>query len=246
MKKTSYLTLTRSQLKDIVLTNENRYNLMIYRLLNNKILDDIIIKLDDVPIYSENSPNITVSSNEQFIKLLDRFIKVFTSDFPTLYNTNEYIIENIIITNKKSMKKYLLSKKYLGDNEHISFFNSTINKIILNNFLNNLKYMISSRTILEHIGIIYQCNKHYSDLEISKIIQLLSDIVFCNSNEFHVINLFWSIDEIFLELSKRETDNTDFDAESSINDIIKNFEEQYDSLFKNYFQKYEYLQYFYH
>lgn len=236
----------KENLKYISLNGRYDYDTIVYKILKEDSLDQMIKKIDQVPVPCDVKPDKLTSSEEQFVQLLDRFVDWFRDDFPTLSSFSEFIIEEIIETNYNEMEQYLLSKHYLGDNNYIPFFQKSINKIIINNFIANVKYIPVLEELIKTEGIDI---KNYDNVKLDTIIKLeklLSDIVFCNGSNLLLQMLFRNIDyeiEIVKNKGIKES-NTEFDIKYEIRALKKYYEWHYESMINIYLKKKEYLKIF--
>lgn len=232
-------------LKEIVLNSKYSYDMLVYRLLSKNVLDDIITKIDNVPVECNIDSSEWISADEQFIQLLDRFICYFRNTFFTICSS-EYIIEMIINTNKDRIREYLLSKHYLGDNNYIDFFNESIYKIFISNFVQNSSYipLINNLFIKEKLEI--KNINDYNLNEILKIVTLISDLLLCSNGKNSVIYIFYNIDyesNQYIEKNKSKKKNKNNRKEYKIK-LIEHYTYQYELIIKNYIQKKKYLKYF--
>ena len=195
--------------KKIVLDSEYPYNLIIYKLLNTDCLDFIISILTDEPVPCNVNPNELTSYLEQFLQLLNRLISYFERYFYKIQKYEEHCIISLIEGGSFCIEPYLLSKNYLGDNNYIDWFNEIIWKILINNSNSNGRYLPDIRALLKKFHIKWQAdvNKYTKD-EAEKIVNLLSDIVFCSTDDYHSSYLFNDMDNDMLHLVKREHKNT--------------------------------------
>ena len=104
----------------------------------------------------------------------------------------------------KMIERYLLSKHYLGDNNYIDFFQDSIYRIIVSNFIKNTALSKSLKKLFRNNKIPIKDVKDYTLDEILKINDLLSDIVLANAkNTFSAIMLFDDIDRNISKITKR-------------------------------------------
>lgn len=236
----------KENLKYIALNGKYDYDTIVYKILKKDSLDQMIRKIDQVPVPCDVRPDDLTSSEEQFVQLLDRFVDWFQEDFPTLSFFCKFIIEEIIETNYNEMEQYLLSKHYLGDNKYIPFFQKSIYKIIINNFIANVKYIPVLEALIQTEGIKI---KNYDSIKLDTIIKLerlLSDIVFCNGNNLLLHLLFSNIDyEIEAVKNKGiKNNNTEFDIKYEIQVLKDYYEFHYELMINIYLKKKEYLKIF--
>lgn len=189
------LATRKKELYHILLDSDYDYDLIIYKLLKKDILDDVIIKIDNKSICSDVNPEEVISSNEQFLMLLNRLVYWFVENFPTLVEYRTIIIEMIIKSNKKRIEQYLLSKHYLGDNSYIDFFCKSVYTILFANFITNIKDMPIIKQLLEEEHIEYKNIDTYSVNELKSIKDLLEKIGICNyEDSFQFTYVFLDIE----------------------------------------------------
>lgn len=238
----------KKELQQLFLESDTHLNPLIYRLLERDFLDKIIQYIDDEPVPCNVNPEDLTSADEQFLLLLNRLIMYFRRYFPKIYDFTDYAIETIVTGNSILAHNYLLSKHYLGDNDYIDFFNQSIWQLLVSNFLCNGKHVYQVKHLLKSNKIKYSTNiDDYSLDELKKIINLLSDLVYCASSEYRAFYLFGDIDA---DLCKRLED-IEKEREYTLKDVDfhnKNLEEfysvQYDIIIEEYMKKRKYLKYF--
>lgn len=227
-------------LKNIILNNEFSYDMTVYRLINTNCLDAIISKIDNLSVVCNVNPNNNISANEQFLRLLNRFVICFKNIFPIINGSSEFVIENIINSNQYMVEKYLLSKHYLGDNAYSDFFYHSIYRLFINNFISNSKYISHIDKLLKKEKIKLKKMADYTFDEIHKIKDLLVRLVFCSPDRYCSLYLFYNIDyEINKYLSSIDNEKNCCEYK-----IIEYFKVQYDFIIKDYETKKKYLKYF--
>lgn len=239
----------KERLKQIILNSKCSYDLLIYRLLNKKCLNEIISCIDDIPVACDTNPNEMISAEEQFIVLLNRFILYYRKTFH-MQSLDEFIIEYIIVSNFEEMKVYLLSKHYQGDNQYISFFNDSIYRLLVHNFIENATYMPIIQEMLKEANIDMKEIGEYDLKEIYQIKDLLSDLVFCCTDKFPVVYLFQLLNLEYSKcqkkylLGKRSHESEWRNFQEHRENILKQFQTQYQIIFEEYHKRKKYLSYF--
>lgn len=234
----------KEELEKIVLESKYPYSFMVYRLIHQDIFKRTIAKIDDVGVPCNVNPKEITSANEQFLQLLNRFIEFFDNSFYFLHIDSECYIHTIIQTNYKELEKFLLSKHYLGDNNYIDFFQESIYRIIISNFIKNVELSKNLKKLLKREKIAIKPIKNYTLEEIIKINDLLSDIVLANAKDsFTAIMLFddvnKSISQILKNMEKDKWTKKDIlDRKKSITNFTLN---RIDSLIEEYEKKKDYL-----
>ncbi len=221
------------EINNIFLNGKNYFDTISYRLSNNDILQNIIKKIDDSPILSKATKN-EISAEEQFITLLDKLVINFKRNFQKINELTGVTLELILSANIQECEKYLLSKKDIGDNDNIQYFEKSISKIYISNFIKNGKYISTVKDILNDINIELKDIKDYSYDEIKKIEQLLSNLVFCYDSNFQLVYLFDSIDYSIKMKSKTKSSK---DILNCKNGIITLYDSIYENIFDNYLKR---------
>lgn len=198
----------KQQLEKIILESRYPYSLLVYKLIHQNCFKKTINKIDNIGVPCNVNPKEIVPADEQFIRLLDRFIEFFDNTFYFLHNDSYLYIKRIIETNYKELEKFLLSKHYLGDNDYIDFFDDSIYRIIITNFVKNISFVPNLKKLFINEEIPIKKINRYTLEEVRKIKDLLSDIVLANTkNTFNSILLFedinGSISKILKQMKKK-------------------------------------------
>lgn len=183
-------------LKSIVLNSTYPYSIFVYKLINEDYLKKSIKKIDNIGVPCNVNPKEITTAEEQFLQLLNRFIIFFDNYFFFLHTNSFSFIQTIIESNYKETEKYLLSKHYLGDNDYITFFQDSIYRIIVTNFVKNMNSFPSLKKLFKKEKIAIKNINDYSLKEIMQIINLLSNISFANYHSpFNNLLLFEDINK---------------------------------------------------
>ena len=203
----------------------NSNDAIIYKFLLKSTLDELIGKLNDKKTKCIKSTicNYTgkgfLTSEEQFLDLLNNFIARFKTDFYFL-GSYEILILQLILEN--------------GKNDFIKYFKYNIEKYIVTAFYDNLKSVteVSDKVkyFLKEKGI--KINKislrHHDD--VSKLYKLLRELSVSNHDTWSSLFLFSSLQKQILEM-KDEIDIMD----RSIR-LLENYALQYEIAIKNYYR----------
>lgn len=193
----------KQQLEKIVLESNYPFSPLVYNLIHQDCFKNTINKIDGIGVPCNVNPSEIISAEEQFIRLLDRFIEYFDNTFYFLHNDSYLYIRRIIETNYKKVEKYLLSKHYLGDNDYIDFFNDSIYRIIITNFVKNISFIPNLKKLFIKEKIEIKNINQYTLEEVLNIKDLLSDIVLSNAKDtFNSILLFEDIDDSISKIIK--------------------------------------------
>lgn len=183
----------KEKLKQILNKEQNEYCTLMYFLITNNKLDSVIKQMDDINII----PNTTclvkkgyLTTEEHFIEVLYHVINCINTDFWTV-RKKDTIIEYMLIHPKSS--KLLLSKKYIGNNDFIPYYQFNIKKICIYGFCDILKFVYKTDTIVNffknhNVDI---CNfnlKRKKDVE--NIYNILILICMCNYASFGLYYIF--------------------------------------------------------
>lgn len=173
------------KLEKIILKNYTEINIIIYFLLVNHKLDNIIEKLDEQEVILEHSSVIKkgyLTSEEQLLDTLKYLIDCFDNEF-WFIKTNRNIIIDCLINSPKA-KELIYSKKYIGDNQYLDYFFELFQNIMIDNFK---KILLYSNIDLKEL---FQKN-HIQNLNDEKnIYRFLKLICLCNCTSYNLIYLF--------------------------------------------------------
>ena len=181
-----------------VLKQNLKYDYLIIKLINQNKIDYLIERITNTKTKANKTSIIKkryLSQYEQFISLLNTFIYIFKEDFYFLNNT-DYIIEKLL--QDKRNTKFLLSKKYIGNNNNTHYFSYNIKKLISNKFYNSIKKLSNeSETINNFIKknkIKIKKTKLHKD-EIENIYNILIKLSLSNAKTLNNFLLFENINE---------------------------------------------------
>lgn len=203
-------------------SNQNSY-LIINMVKQNKI-DHLIKKISDnktkVNITTLTKKKILIPS-EQFIILINNFIYFFKENFYFIKNNSDYIIEILLQNNKYT--KYLLTKKYIGNNKNIIYFSNNTKKLITSGFYSNIKKLSKKSKLIDNF--VKENNINIKN-NIDSLFNILIKISFCNANHFNLPLLFEDIDNYFK--------NTKSNNITSINNF---YIKEWENMLNNYYKK---------
>ena len=145
------------------------------------------------------------------------------------------------------MEKYLLSKHYLGDNNYISFFNNSIYRIMVANFIKSVTLSPKLRKLFKQEKIAIKSINDYSLEEILRIKDLLVNIVFANAKDsFNSVYLFDDIpkfiDDKAKQWKKKKLNKANILTQQDSLTLFYSI--QIDSLIEEYNKKSKYIKYF--
>ena len=172
----------KEKLKNILLNSNLENALIIYRLLNKKCLDKIIVEIDNF-----SSP----IKDEEFLEKLNLLILKFQETFPTLNTSTETIMKIIIDTNSTQIREFLLNK--INDENQKTFLES-IYKIFINNFIENSKYIPNIQNVFDINNIKFKGANDSSYDKLLTIKDFIADLVLCTNSNYINLYLFDNID----------------------------------------------------
>lgn len=220
----------KNKLKDVALNMQYCNNGgMIYKLINEGVLDNAIKMLDDKSVDLKCSSIVKkgyLTANEQFVDMLNNFIHYLDFDFSVLGSRKVAIIEALF---ENSTPKFVLCKNYWGDNAYIPYFTFNIRKFIVQGFYENIKILFPVyKELFKENGISNKLNlKKEKDLE--KIYYFLKDILWCNydyfGNYFLFLNMKIYDEKILINDSKKQELTFNY------------YKQQWDTMISNYNKK---------
>ena len=183
-----------------ILYNEKIGNAcIIFDLLNNKSLDHLIIDLEKRKVITNkkfNNGNKYLSKEKQFIALLNQFITFAKWQFYFLDNVKfNSILEKFILSKYSNV---LLSKHAWENCEYIYEYNSNFKKMIISNFVLNVKYcddIFENLFKKEEIKIKSIDLDIIKEKDIDKILNILREIFYTSCFKFEIYELVDPIDK---------------------------------------------------
>ena len=172
----------------MVISSKNILNKsFIIRFLLDDTLDSYIERLDEEDVLIGIDSFIKkgfLTSEEQFISILDNFITYFF-DIVSDVNFGENVFKVCINT---KVWDIFLDKKYFYDNDNMEYFYYHFNLIIIDSFYHNLN-LLKNDLIYELDSLSLDMNRFYikRKSDVKKIVTLLSDICFVNKNRSYML-----------------------------------------------------------
>ena len=225
-------TCRKSYLKFKII-NESIYLSEVVRLMEDKALKQIICSIDEESFYDDVEKKDKLSV-KRFIELLNNYVEIFRGIFVNMRNYT-FELKSSISYCDNLIEKYFSNKT--NDNNQDDY----VYKIIFYNFLDNAKYVPHITTLLRENDISIKNVMNYNHEECLKIIQLMSDLVFCRGN-VPITYLFTNITE-HLEMLKENSKNKENliqDEEKYLNSVNRDYE----IIIQDYESKKQYLKYF--
>ena len=219
--------MTNNKLKNLCLKNIKNYDPDILILLDTNYINELIYKINNVL--------------EKFLIILNLIIIELKNKFIKLNNDIFLVLEKIIPINEFEIIELLFSNIDIKDcNEYNYYYKKNVYKILINNFIRNISQFPQIKNLLKKSKIEYKQINDYSYEELTKIINLLSDIVFSSLNINNSILFTYFDYEIYNNIDKNDLNNTLINK----NKIIKLENKRFNDLLKEYHSKKKYLKYF--
>ncbi len=234
--------MTKEKLKNLYLNEIKNYDPNLLMVLESNYLNDIINKINNAKKKEKKNDFLM----EKFLFILNLIIIEFKNNFINLINEMNFIIEKIITTNEFEIIEMLFSINDI-DNEDDDYYKKNVKKILINNFIRNTKLFPQLKRLLKKSKIKYKNINDYNYDELSKIVTLLSKLVFSSSNINNSISLFtyfnYEIYSVFLENKSASEIDLNKTKKSKI-ELIKIENKKFNELIDEYYYKKKYLKYF--
>lgn len=218
----------KEELKVIAL--EHKLNgAQIYQLISEGNLDHIVNKINDKETKSKSDKNIYLSGNEQFIDVLCSTFHYFEDNFSILPSKILWFQK----TFKNKIPKFLLSKKYYGDNKFIPYYEYNTRKLFVENMYLNIKFIYDEfNEFFVKNGITKNLLlKNKNDVNI--LFNFMKKMVWCNYDDFSLIYLFDNYKSYI-----KEYKNTSKDY---LNSIHLHFAMHWEKMIENFNNRIEYI-----
>ena len=231
-------------LKYMILNDRYFRDTYSYKLLRYRYFDNVINNISEISLNCKNViENDKIQAN-QFLDLLELFIKIVRERFFNVYHM-EMLLSLLIQTNKEMVEDYLVSKYSVNDETNLYQLKDKIYKIIINNFISNAKYIpIISSLLAEHYIDIKPVNE-YTYEEATEIITILSDIVFSQRGRGKYQYLFENIEiNLTHNIKMRKERKKNFDENKYNQEFISSYVSNYESIISTYKNKEKYIKHF--
>lgn len=241
------LETKRELLRYELLNQRFIYNMEVYHLFNFNKMNNIINKISEASF----SYQINIKENEitstQFLKYLNelvRYMKLYFYNISCFNAILDEIIKScneeiIVLFDYKCDDPYNCYKINKDDNIKDKVF-----KIIISNFVKNAKYIPLIKEILKENGLKIKNIQDYNLKESEKILNILSDIAFCQRGKGEVIELFINIEynlDIYIAHKKKSKKYTIEDYKKK---YIESYLVSYERMIKSYNIRKKYLKHF--
>ena len=227
------------ELKQELFYNTNiRYHYLIIKLLNSGKITKLINKITDTKTkinVDSLQKKSYLTGNEQFLSLLSNFIYNFKEDFYFLNDNFNCIMESLLQSEKYT--KFLLCKKYSGNNEYLKYFSFNNKRLIVYGFYNNIKKLskkskIINKFINEH-KIHFRKNLVNSEQGVELLYECLLQITVCNIKNTNNTLLFEDINTYI-----KKTSNIYSNKERKL--IYNYYIKEWEEMINNYYEKISY------
>lgn len=227
----------KEDLKNLLLKESVGSYGRIYQLIQTGKLDKIIDKITDEKTDTKVSSIVEkgyLTGNEQFLDILSNFISFFDRSFPPIAY-KDYLLESIF--ENKDIPEFLLSKKYWGDNDNITYFTYHIKRYIVSNF-RDILYQTKSElnsSIWNYFGD--KLNIDLNDEKaVDRLFSKMQELCWTNVNCYSIIYMFgnWSILFTKIGNTMKRKDKSLIEAVKIVNDnFVTHIEIIYDNYLKN-------------
>lgn len=242
-------TETKVELLKYMILNHSydEYEMVIYNLISHKRLRDEVAMIDERSFSFNVDPANEQITAQQFLVNMNSFVRYMKAYFYNIAPFNTCI--DYIVDNNKDLLNDLLKVKGVKlysfyDRQDDTTAKELINKLIISNFISNTQYIESIRDVLNDLQIPLKRIEDYTTEESMQILQLMSDIAFCQRGRGPIMSLFEN-----MENHLKGYDNMDLSRrKKSVDDFRKRYIDSriadYDKLIKSYYSKRKYLKYF--
>ncbi len=237
----------RELLRYKLLDQRYDYDMEIYTLLNSGKMDDIISKISDSSFSFGIEPIDGEYTVKHFLNFMELFVKIMKSYFFNAYSISNLMSE--IIRNCKTELEDFFSVKTNEYELYKIYENKLVleklYKLIISNFIKNAEYIPLIENVLNDNGIVLKRVNDYDYSESKRILNVLSDIVFCQRGHGKIIELFENIEfNLQSHLKSKKNGKTKHTIEYHKEKFLKKRIGNYEKMFKSYENKKKYLKYF--
>ncbi len=242
-------TETKVELLKYMILNHSydEYEMVIYNLISHKRLRDEVAMIDERSFSFNIDPVDGQITANQFLVNMNAFVRYMKSYFYNIASFNsciDYIVDNNkdLVNNLLSVRGVKLYNFYNGHED--STIKELISKLIISNFISNAQYIESIKDVLTDLQLPLKRIEDYTSEESIQILQLMSDIAFCQRGRGPVMSLFENMENHLkgydnIDLSRRRKSVDDFKKKYIDSRIM-----DYNKLIKSYYSKRKYLKYF--
>lgn len=235
-------TETKAELLRYILLQESRmYDSILFHLLEFEPIRNAVALVDERTFNFKVEPANGMISAKQFLYNMSKFLKIMRNNFFNILPLQVCIIE--LVKNGKQEINDLLT--YTSKDSSDEVLEELVNKLIISTFIHNAKYVPSIQEELAAIDIPIKEVREYNLDESRKVVQFMSDVVFCQRGRGNVLEIFDDIGARLDYFSKSDPfRKRKRDVEAYKQRYIDSRIDDYNKLFKTYHSKKKYLKYF--
>lgn len=231
--------------------HETFADIVTYSVIDSYIFDAVIRKIDDISFYYDINVEKDKIKSSTYINLLDYFIKMIRHHFFNM-RIDEFLIKDIVEPNISKFEEYLSSNIEIFDTTipdvRRNHLNALIYRILISNFIGNIKYIPDIASLLEENNIPVKNIDDYSDKECKNIIELMSDIVFCqkghHNNNYLFVNIETNINDRLETRHKRNRSEYKNNDDYYLKKKIEEYNKEFHQSIKKFNVRKKYLKYF--
>lgn len=235
-------TETKAELLRYILLQESRmYDSILFHLLEFEPIRNAVALVDERTFNFKVEPVDGMVSAKQFLYNMSKFLKTMRNNFFNILPLQICIVE--LIKNGKKEVNDLLT--YTPKDSSDEVIDELVNKLIISTFIRNAKYVPSIQEELTVMDIPIKEIRDYNLDESRKVVQFMSDVVFCQRGRGNVLEIFDDIGARLDYFSKPDPfRKRKRDVEAYKQRYISSRIDDYNKLFKTYHSKKKYLKYF--
>ena len=229
-------------LRYILLQESRLYDNVLFTLLSTRSLMNEVERIDERTFSFDIKPADGMISAEQFISNMNKFLRCMKANFFNVPPFQMCVTE--IVRNSEQELKDLLS--YTPEDSSDEKLEELVYKLIISNFIRNAKYVPSIEEELTALDIPIKEVKEYNLDESRKIVQFMSNLVFCQRGRGNVLELFDDIGARLDYFAKADDPirNRKRNIEAYKTRYVESRIADYNKMFKTYNSKKKYLKYF--
>lgn len=206
------INIRKVELKKELINDNFTYACMINKMLDKGVIDRLISKITNtktkVNVISFTNKSY-LSGAEQFLYLLNNFVCYFKDEFYFIKYNSDAIIELLLQEEKET--KYLLCKKYIGDNKYIDFYTSNTKKLIVRGFYQNLKNLSNKSELIKNFvkenKINFNKGIEHNNEQLENVYQALLKLAMCNAKTLNVNLLFETSEHYLSQITIKSRNN---------------------------------------
>lgn len=193
--KRKKLIRRKKELYGLAIKSDTFYKKNLIDIISGNYINNIINEINDIPTIDINNSCLIkkgfLTGNEQFISILTFLIIKTIENFNFIKINKTELMSHIFYNNDKY--QFLLTKKYIGNNDNIPFYRYHIKRFIIDGFIKNAIELIDESKIINDFFIKEKIKLSVgikSIKKVEKILLLLQKIAYSNQDNPDVILLF--------------------------------------------------------